>query len=138
MTMPAGKYYVGDLCYVLHDEWDECCNLFFANRKDQGCNEGEFNLRDGRRFASFNTAYGDGGYFDEQGREYSVDSGGIGCIRLVDINLSHDSNYIDGGQIVDFPSDFETGYQDGKIIIGHVIIDTDPSYENENEYEYED
>ena len=29
---PAGKYYVGDLCYVMHDEWDEVCGLFFKGR----------------------------------------------------------------------------------------------------------
>jgi hypothetical protein len=135
MTMPAGKYYVGDLCYVLHDEWDECCNLFFEDRTDHKCNEGEFTLRDGRRFVTYNTAYGDGGYFDEQGREYGVDSGGIGCIKLLDIDLASGSNYIDGGHIIDFPREFETAYQDGKIIIGHIVIDTDPDYEDEYDYE---
>jgi hypothetical protein len=136
MTMPAGKYYVGDLCYVLHDEWDECCDLFFENRNDHQCNEGEFTLKDGRRFATYNTAYGDGGYFDEQGREYSVDSGGIGCIKLLDIDLVSGSNYVDGGQVIDFPNDFETAYQDGKIIIGHVVIETDPEYKDEYDNEY--
>ena len=39
---PAGKYYVGDLCYVMHDEWDEVCGLFFKGRDDHGCNQGVF------------------------------------------------------------------------------------------------
>jgi hypothetical protein len=32
MTMPAGRYYIGDLCYVMHDEWDEACALFFPDQ----------------------------------------------------------------------------------------------------------
>lgn len=28
-TMPAGRYYVGDLCYVMDDVWDEVCDLMF-------------------------------------------------------------------------------------------------------------
>lgn len=131
--LPAGKYYVGDLCYVMHKEWDEVCSLFFKGRDDHGCNEGEFNLKDGRRFASYNTKYGDGGYYDQFGDEYSVDAGLIGCIALNDIDLKDDDNYLDGGQIIEFKSDFTvSGSQglsrrdwDGVIRIGHIVIKTD-------------
>ena len=129
--MPAGKYYVGDLCYVLHDEWDECCSLFFRGRNDHGCNEGEFNLKDGRRFASFNTQYGDGCYFDQQGREYGVDAGLIGCILVEDINAFNNANFTTGGQIVEFEapfhcrgSDGDRRDWDGTIRIGHIHIET--------------
>ena len=41
MTMPAGRYYIGDLCYVMSDEeWDEFCSLTI---KDNKCFDGEFN-----------------------------------------------------------------------------------------------
>ena len=131
--LPAGKYYVGDLCYVMHDEWDEVCNLFFEGRDDHGCNEGEFNLKDGRRFASFNTKFGDGSYYDQFGDEYGVDGGLIGCIALNDIDLTNDDNFIRGGQIIEFRSDFTvSGSQglsrkdwDGVIRIGHIVIKTD-------------
>lgn len=131
--LPAGKYYVGDLCYVMHKEWDEVCGLFFKDRDDHGCNEGEFTLKDGRRFASFNTKYGDGGYFDQFGDEYGVDAGLIGCIALNDIDLTNDDNFIRGGQIIEFRSDFTvSGSQglsrkdwDGVIRIGHIVIKTD-------------
>lgn len=133
MMLPAGKYYVGDLCYVMHKEWDEVCGLFFKDRDDHGCNEGEFTLKDGRRFASFNTKYGDGGYFDQFGDEYGVDAGLIGCIALNDIDLTNDDNFIRGGQIIEFRSDFTvSGSQglsrkdwDGVIRIGHIVIKTD-------------
>ena len=67
MTMPAGRYYIGDLCYVMHDEWDEACTLFFPTNQSGRGIEGEFTLKDGRRFASFTTAYGDGEYYNNQG-----------------------------------------------------------------------
>jgi hypothetical protein len=132
--MPAGKYYVGDLCYVMHDEWDEVCGLFFKDRTDHGCNEGVFTLKDGRKFASFNTAWGDGEYYDVQGRAYGVDAGLIGCIQMLDIDLLNPSNFTRGGQVIDFPSDFAVSSVDGEICFGAVRIDTDPDYEEEDEY----
>lgn len=133
-SMPAGKYYVGDLCYVMYEVWDEACGLFFKDRTDHGCNEGVFTLKDGRKFASFNTAYGDGEYRDEQGRKYGVDAGLIGCIQMLDIDLLNPSNSTRGGQVIDFPHDFVVYKQDGVITFGHINIDTDPDYEEEDEY----
>ena len=133
MTMPAGKYYVGDLCYVMHECWDEVCGLFFKGRTDGGCNEGEFNLKDGRRFVSYNTKWGDGCYYDESENEYGVDAGLIGCIRLDDIDFTNDQNQINGGNVIEFRTDFDHGGGrssmgrdwDGVIRIGHISINTD-------------
>ena len=108
MTMPAGKYYVGDLCYVMHECWDEVCGLFFKGRSDHGCNEGEFVLKDGRRFVSINTKYGDGGYYDQYGNEYGVDAGLIGCILIDDINFNADGNGTQGGNVVNFERSFDS------------------------------
>lgn len=138
MTMPAGKYYVGDLCYVMHEEWDEVCSLFFAGRTDHGCNQGEFNLKDGRRFVSYNTAWGDGTYCDQFGNRYGVDAGLIGCIRVEDIDMECGENFLRGGNIIDFPKDFNAYYHEGKIYIGHLIVDTDPEFVEEEDYEYEE
>lgn len=135
MTMPAGNYYVGDLCYVLHDEWDEVCDLFFAGRNDHGCNEGEFTLKDGRRFACYNTAFGDGCYTDQFGREYGVDAGCIGCILLSDIDLTNPDNFIRGGQVLEFPNDFETESHRGDMYFGNVHIDTDGSDWDDTDYD---
>lgn len=134
--MVAGKYYVGDLCYVLHDEWDEVCSLLFAGRKDGGCNQGEFNLKDGRRFAVYNTAYGDGTYVDGQGREYDVDAGCIGCVLLDDINLGNESNFLRGGNVISFEKDFNTSTDGENITFGSITVmtgdyDEDPYEENE-------
>lgn len=119
MTMPAGEYWIGDLCYVLKDVWDEfCVNL----------EEGEFTFKDGRKVAWYHTAYGDGIYEDELGNSYPVDAGLIGCILLSDVkdlppNLGH---------IHSFYSPFNVYKEGSKIIFGDkVIIDTDPTHEDE-------
>jgi hypothetical protein len=132
--MQPGKYYIGDLCYVMHGEWDEFCKLTISGDKVL---DGEFNLADGRRFATFTTAWGDGNYFDQNGKSYDVDAGLIGCIRLDDIDLTNPENSLIGGNIVEFVQPFSTFSAGGEIRIGNVLIDTDPAeVEEELEEEY--
>ena len=131
MTMPAGKYYVGDLCYVMHPEWREVCRLSFpANSPPKGV-EGEFTLADGRRFASFSTAYGDGEYHSSINTSHSVDSGSIGCILLSDIR---DPEYSleriqQLGAIIDFEAPFEVSNDQGLLTFGPVQIETAGGYD---------
>jgi hypothetical protein len=119
--MKAGTYYIGDLCYVMHPEWDEFCSLTINDNKVL---DGEFNLKDGRRFATFTTKWGDGTYKDEQGRKYGVDAGLIGCINVKDITPSELENLKDG-HVVEFVQDFSTFSAGGVIRIGSICIDTD-------------
>ena len=132
--MQSGKYYIGDLCYVMHGEWDEFCSLTIAGDKVL---DGEFNLKDGRRFASFTTMYGDGNYWDQNGKSYDVDAGLIGCIALADIDLTNPENSLAGGNIVEFVQPFSTFSAGGEIRIGNVLIDTDYTEVEEEECEYE-
>ena len=131
MTMKAGRYYVGDLCYVMNDEeWDKVTSLLF----DANCYlTGEFNLPDGTRFASYFTAYGDGTYRDQHGRSYSVDSGTIGCIHVEDIKTNKYEHIEELGNFIEFDQPFVSGMEDGLITFGSVVIDTDPAYEDEDE-----
>ena len=132
--MQPGKYYIGDLCYVMHGEWDEFCKLTIVGDKVL---DGEFNLADGRRFATFTTQWGDGNYFDQNGKSYDVDAGLIGCIRLDDIDLTNPENSLIGGNVVEFIQPFSTFSAGGEIRIGNVLIDTDPAeVEEELEEEY--
>ena len=116
----------------MNKEWDEVCGLFFKDRDDHGCNEGIFTLKDGRKFVSFNTKWGDGSYYDEAENEYGVDAGLIGCILVSDIKDS-DENTLNGGHVHEFTSPFncsggrsDQGRDwDGVIKIGHVEISTD-------------
>ena len=138
MTMPAGRYYVGDLCYVMHPEWDEFCDITIDGNK---CLEGEFNLKDGRRFATISTKWGDGEYKDQNGFFYGVDAGLIGCIRVEDIKDPEFDEEDPPGRVIEFTRDFvvrggrsQLGRDwDGVIEIGHLVIDTDPQYEEEDE-----
>jgi hypothetical protein len=129
--MPAGKYYVGDLCYVMdNDEWSQVCSLIIQGEK---LLDGEFELPDGRRFAIYSTHWGDGEYYDQYGHTYSVDAGSIGCILMSDIRANKYDNLLDLGAILEFIEPFETGSQGGQLQFGHVIIDTDPAYNEDEE-----
>lgn len=131
--MPAGQYYVGDLCYVMTDEeWKQFCDITLSGPKVL---DGEFELPDGRRFATYSTAYGDGVYYDQMDNSYSVDAGLIGCIKREDICASKYEDLTELGTFVEFYNDFETsggrGEKDweGVIQFGHIKIETDPVYE---------
>lgn len=128
--MKSGTYYVGDLCYVMNDRWDEFCALTIVGDKVL---DGEFNLKDGTRFATFTTKWGDGNYFDQNGKSYDVDAGLIGCIRLDDIDLTNPENSLIGGNIVEFIQPFSTFSAGGEIRIGNVLINTDPAEVEEEE-----
>ena len=135
MSMPAGKYYIGDLCYVMNDtEWDEFCSITIDGHN---VIDGEFQMKDGRRFATYGTAYGDGVYHDQYGHSYSVDAGLIGCIKVEDIRAEKYENLLDLGSIMEFNNSFATsggrgdeGWE-GLIQIGHVMIETNPVMEEE-------
>ena len=46
MTMPAGTYYIGDLCYVFDDvEWKEICSIMFNTTNPSGVRDGEFEMK---------------------------------------------------------------------------------------------
>lgn len=139
MTMTAGDYYIGDLCYVMTDEeWDEVCALTI---KDNKCLEGEFTLSDGRQFAMYGTAYGDGTYNDQYLHNYNVDSGTIGCMLISDIkkDLSGESIEQLGARVkFDYPFSTSGGRHDrdwdGEICIGALRIITNPEI-NEDGYD---
>ena len=94
-------YYCGDLCYVLSDkEWDVLCAVVPSRAEmieqihTEDGYDCEFFLNaadplDPRSFICFSTAYGDGCYLDQNGREYSVDSGTLG---LIDIEFISDES----------------------------------------------
>ena len=134
--MQSGKYYVGDLCYVMDDvEWDEFCNITI---KGNDCLNGEFQFADGRKFATYGTKWGDGEYRDQYGNRYCVDAGLIGCIRVEDIRANKYPDISKLGAIVEFETDFITGGGsgingwEGTIQFGRVAIETS-DYEDEDE-----
>jgi hypothetical protein len=141
IMMPAGKYYVGDLCYVMSDdEWNQFCDLTIKGRDVV---DGEFQMPDGRRFATYCTAWGDGLYKDQYGNKYSVDAGLIGCIRVEDIRAEKYENIEQLGAIHTFETDFVTGggrstpAWGGTIQFGRVAIETNPESDDEEEDDWD-
>lgn len=132
MNMPSGNYYVGDLCYVMHDCWEEVCELLFEDRDDGGCNEGEFQLRDGRRFSIYNTECGDGTFESTGFGFFPVDSGSLGCILREDIKDNDAS--IDNGKIIQFDEEFSVYRIGGTISFGNKL-DIYTGYVEEEDYE---
>lgn len=132
---PAGRYYIGDLCYVLHDEWNEVCDLIIEGNE---CKDGEFKLKDGRRYFIASTAYGDGEYLDNYGRRYPVDSGSIGIILESDLRAS-DCKGLKLGNVIEFSNAFVVSAESGKFCFDSVTIDTaDQDDEVDDEYFQED
>jgi len=121
MSMPAGTYWIGDLCYVMHAEWEEVCDITIEGHN---CLDGEFTLADGRRFATYGTAFGDGEYVSNTGHTLGVDAGLIGCILLSDIDTSNTENRVELGMIHVFDVPFETEEEDGTIVFGDVYVPT--------------
>jgi len=141
--LPAGTYYVGDLCYVVNDDdWSDFCERSFPD----SCTEvvGIFETFEGINYANFGTKYGDGGYADYNGRKYSVDSGSIGCIPVCTLGDKCGFETIAGlGNIIDFPEAFEVGYDEetGTITFGDVEImtgDVDEDEEDEDAESYDE
>ena len=137
--MQAGTYYIGDLCYVMtNEEWDEFCALTIDGH---ACVDGEFQFKDGRRFATYGTKWGDGTYSDQFGNKYSVDAGLIGCIRVEDIRAEKYEDIESLGTIHEFQTDFVTGGGrgdrdwSGTIQFGRIAIETGDIFEEEDDYE---
>ena len=149
MTMPAGRYYVGDLCYVINDDkvWSEICELtmpYNSKTKETDYKDGEFTLADGRRIVIYSTKYGDGGYRSNIGTYHSVDAGVIGAILESECDSKYE-NINNLGAFVDFPEPWEhsggrwTNYDgwDGVIHLGHVAIATGDTEDEDEDEELE-
>jgi hypothetical protein len=122
-TFPAGKYYIGDPCYVVRDgSWGKLIDetgCFGLDLDGKNWDDGKFTYRGKFCFAA-GTAYGDGCYTDHRGGEYPVDAGLIG---ILPVEVCVKKNLKDG-RVVDFTSDFEVYEFDGVFHFGHVKIDT--------------
>lgn len=112
--MKAGKYYIGDLGYIVAD-WDMFCNECLDN-------EGEFSMSNGIKGCYFFTKYGDGTYHDDLGNSYDVDAGLIGCVRIDSVGLIVDA--FDAGAIIEFKTEFTCSKDNGVLRFGHIYIES--------------
>lgn len=118
ITLPAGRYIIGDPCYNVPDEnWQDLLDNadYFQDR----C-VGSYTRADGKvcQVVSFNTKYGDGEYTGG-GMTFGVDAGMIGIMPADDVPTPDSET-----QLVMFERDFVCSEHNGVIQFGHIIIDT--------------
>lgn len=125
-VLPAGKYYVGDLCYLLPER------IYEQYVCDSGKEEAVVEITAPRRlpFLAFynHTAYGDGIYRDNFKNQYGVDAGLIGVVQLTSESLLKKAQTLDkrkNGKVIDFPQPFEVDASNGVFEFGHIRINTD-------------
>lgn len=122
--LPAGKYYIGDPCYVVPNNlWGKlidstgCFGLNLENVENW--NDGKFFYRGLPCFVN-GTAYGDGVYYDGNGTKYGVDAGLLG---IMPVEVCKKSG-LKLGRVVEISEPFEVWEDDGIFHFGHVRIDT--------------
>jgi len=117
--LKAGKYFVGDLCYVVPiEEWSTFIKEIFGEGETVRMGEHEVL---GKYFVIANTAHGDGQYKTNVKRMLcDVDSGMIGALSVKD--MSTEVKKIHRRNIVEFKEDFTITIENGDIHIGHIII----------------
>jgi hypothetical protein len=130
-TLPPGKYYIGDPCYVFGGDWSPgICDVIL----DGG------DIYRGLRFFAAPTAYGDGSYTGSNGFEYGVDAGLLGAIPL---ELVTDEAGLELGTVIEVKHGLAVICNEGTFMfaprgeLGGVTIDTGDSAE-ENWDEDED
>jgi hypothetical protein len=134
LTLPAGKYYIGDPCYVISDrdawiEFIESCGYFEASCEAYIGED---------KFWAYGTAHGDGSYWCSEGKRLSVDSGLIGIVPIDVVEKYGDIDYIKGlGIIVEFDDAFDVVFDveaEATHIFGNVHVFTNVD-DDEDEYD---
>ena len=126
MKLPAGKYFIGDPCYVLQskdnsdERWSKFCDLIY---EDEDGNTNEVTEFEGVPMYTGNTKYGDGYYLDNYGNGYGVDAGLIGAVPM-ELCKQSKKEMDRLGRVVVFKKDFRARSQDGIFYFGDIVIDT--------------
>ena len=97
VELPAGEYYIGDLCYALQDQ------IYDKVFGKEGYESGFYQSPNGS-FLVNSTAYGDGEYPGSDKHSYCVDAGiiGIASMGVCDKNNMDHKGGISGGHIYTF------------------------------------
>lgn len=118
----AGKYYIGDPCYIFSKSWDKLI-------EENNFLKPSVFIIDGHKCAIGSTAYGDGIYEDNFGYDYYVDAGLIGILPIELLKLDEVYNEANieeqpGLSVVEFSKDFKVKINDGKFKFGGIRINT--------------
>jgi len=129
--LKAGKYYIGDPCYLFGESWSEVCDILFSDVSPQ--------LFKCDTMLMGGTAYGDGAYLGSNGNLHWVDSGTIGILPISLINIDNKETIegiekSEGMHIVEFEKDFDASIENGVFVFGDIVIDTQMEYEDDEDY----
>lgn len=123
--VPAGKYWLGDPCYIIKDnQWLNFCNELSLQEDKGNC---FVPLEEEVKVLAFCTYHGDGCYLDQHGNSYPVDAGLIGLIpwEYTEKFTEKDSTeFLSLSNIVEFTEDTLCFTADGILTFGNYIIDT--------------
>jgi len=147
LEMLEGMYIISDPCYIIPDQyWTEFCDTLEMSERVDEMTEGKFRKRmysflfKGHRMYVSGTAYGDGGYLGKKNGDdidtiFGVDAGLLAAIPVKfvhEFGKEHENEgyytMISGG---------DAYYEDGDVVFGDVVIETDciEGYEDEEEEE---
>ena len=141
VMFPAGKYYLGDPCYVISESnWSKMCNATDCFEKSNCGTENLFELN-GVQFFGASTAHGDGIFYDQDRNEYGVDAGMLSIVPL-SLVLAQGKETEESiqerklGRIFDFPKEFEVFVtEDHTFCFGDITIPTEDEEDSDDYYE---
>lgn len=134
MILPAGKYWIGDPCYIfphtgpMKNKWDEILEEVDFFEVSYG------ELDNGKiKVWAASTAYGVGCYVGSNGKVFTVDDGLIGIVPQETVDyLGRTDNDLDClGLFIEFTEPFLVKSRNGLFDFGHIRIDTDEYEEDE-------
>jgi len=129
LQFKAGKYYIGDPCYVFHDkEWSDVLSQTDYFSKAIKVKGKSYPVLGG------STAYGDGVYIGSDGLNYAVDSGMIAIIPFAACSKKEVYNHaVYGfiGHFITFKEAFEASQEFGIFKFGNLEIDTKDEHEDD-------
>lgn len=111
--MNKGTYYIGDLSYVLENNKDI---LGIRNKN------GKYILDNGGIIRFYSISLEERFYQDQFGQDYHIKNGNLGCIMIE--NIDYIKAELNHGQIIKFYDDFNVWNSFGRILFGHICIDT--------------
>jgi hypothetical protein len=145
---PAGKYWIGDPCYLFRDDlWSELCNIFYPpDYIENGSVDSAVFEYDGNYFWYGSTAFGDGSYPVRKNHAFIKNVGvDAGCLSIIPLNMAEklkdnfSDNCFDAGAIVDVGLNFNVYYNGGNFEFADFSVKTNFDDEEEDcEEEEED